>query len=278
MSNARVLFSTGSLFTYDLAHVFDLAAEAGYDGIEMMCDTRYASRNPAYLGELAQRLPIIVLHTPFGGRLMGWSNTHSEITRVQRTLKLAEQLDAQTIVVHLPSKFGWASLNLGKTYIRWPWPGVSRDFKRWLDAGELITLQANTSVQIAVENMPVRNFLGFRSNAAWFNSIDEWSAFHEHLTLDTTHWATFGLSSIEAYHAAGPRVKHIHLSNYDGREHRLPHRGDVDLGAFLQAVAASGYTGTISIEVTPDALAYDNIKAVQRNLRESLEFVRTHLS
>ena len=52
---ARVIFSTGSLYLLDLAHYFELAAEAGFDGIEVMCDTVYSSRDPIYLQTLSER-------------------------------------------------------------------------------------------------------------------------------------------------------------------------------------------------------------------------------
>ncbi len=48
-----IALSTGSLYTYGTARVFELAAEAGYDGIEILTDHRWDSRQPAYLRRLS---------------------------------------------------------------------------------------------------------------------------------------------------------------------------------------------------------------------------------
>lgn len=277
----RVLLSTGSLYLFDTAYTFELAAEAGYDGIEVMCDDRYTTREHRYLRKLRDdyEMPIPVLHTPFSNRLMGWGDADTELGKVRHTLTLAEKLGAESIVVHLPGKLSKASVSIGGFYTRFAWFGRDGAFQRWMASGGLKQLQAGTSVQIAMENMPTKFVWGREIDGTWWNSIDEWSVVHEHLTLDTTHWGTFGVNPVEPLHAAGERVKHIHLSNYESkREHRLPQSGELDLAAFLQALVAMDYRGTVSVEVSPDALAFDTPKATRRKLRDTLDFCRAHLA
>lgn len=277
----RVLLSTGSLWVMDTAYTFEAAAEAGYDGVEVMCDDRYTTREHRYLQKLSAdfALPIPVLHTPFSNRLLGWGNTRTELGKVRHTLTLAEKLNAESIVVHLPAKVGRASISIGSFYRRFVWFSPTQDFQRWLASGGLTQLQRETPVQIALENMPAKQVLGRQVDASWWNSISEWSRIHDHLTLDTTHWGTFGINPIEPLRAAGERVKHIHLSNYEGgREHRLPQTGELDLAAFLRELAHMQFRGTVSVEVTPEALAFDTPKAMRRKLRDTLDFCRTHLS
>ena len=43
-----IALSTGSLYTYGIARVFELAAEAGFDAIEVLADQRWDSRQPDY--------------------------------------------------------------------------------------------------------------------------------------------------------------------------------------------------------------------------------------
>ena len=96
-STPRLLFSTGSLYVYDLSLAFQLSAEAGFDGVEVMCDERYSTRHREYLQQLSDQhnQPIHVLHTPFSPRLPGWYNAqHDQIERITQTLKLAEKLNA----------------------------------------------------------------------------------------------------------------------------------------------------------------------------------------
>ena len=48
-----IALSTGSLHSYGLARVFELAAQVGFDGIEVIVDHRHDSRDPAYLHRLS---------------------------------------------------------------------------------------------------------------------------------------------------------------------------------------------------------------------------------
>jgi sugar phosphate isomerase/epimerase len=62
-----IALSTGSLYTYGIARVFELAAEAGFDAIEVLADQRWDSRQPEYLRRLIQEfgLPVVAIHSPF---------------------------------------------------------------------------------------------------------------------------------------------------------------------------------------------------------------------
>jgi sugar phosphate isomerase/epimerase len=278
MTAARVLFSTGSLHVMDVARCFELAAEAGFDGVEIMCDDRWSTRDPDYLKALMARhgLPVLVAHTPFSRRLHGWPDA-DELKRIQYTLGLARHVEAETIVVHLPRKVGVVFIDMDGRRMMLPWRSPFAAVKRWIER-DLPGAQSGTPVKIALENMPVNRFLGRDWDATWWNTVDAWSRAHAWLTLDTTHWGTKRIDPLTAYRAAAARVCHVHLSNFDGQEHRLPHRGRLDLGALLREMAADGYGGTISVELQPDVLAFADAGALRRNLRDSLAFCREHLS
>ena len=47
-----IALSTGSLYSYGTARVFELAARVGYDGVEVIVDHRWDTRQPAYLRRL----------------------------------------------------------------------------------------------------------------------------------------------------------------------------------------------------------------------------------
>jgi sugar phosphate isomerase/epimerase len=280
MPQPRVIFSTGSLYPLDVARSFELAAEAGFDGIEIMCDERYSSRDPSYLKNLSERsgLPIAVVHTPFSFQLMGWRGAgNDQIERIRRTLELAESLNAGAIVVHLPRYLGYGTLNFGRRRVVFPWTNPTYPVKAWIE-DELPRLQSQTSIKIAIENMPLWKLYGFKVDFTYWNEVQTWSRVHDWLTLDTTHWATKGIDPIEAYNAANGRVCHIHLSNFEnGNEHRLPHQGELDLGAFLRRLVETGFSGTICTELAPDALEFYDTSLLRQNLRDSLAFCREHL-
>lgn len=275
---ARLIFSTGSLYLLDTAQCFALAAEAGFDGVEVMCDGRWSTRDPDYLAGLAEchRLPVLVVHTPFSERTPGWSQGGDQVRRIEHTLRLAKILGAEAIVVHLPERLWLRRYRLLGRTVRIPQRGRFGAVKSWI-AQQLPQVQARTRVKIAVENLPSKRVFGWVLPHVWWNTVAEWSRIHAHLTLDTTHWATHGVDPLVAYRAAGRRVANVHLSNYDGREHRLPHRGRIDLGGLLRAMAADGFAGTISVELHPDALEFQDGVALRRHLRETVAFCRQHL-
>ena len=254
----RFILSTGSLYNYSVDRVFALAAEAGFDGIEMLIDHRWDTRQADYLRHLMEShsLPIPALHSPFSRNCSGWGET--EYGAIARTAELANELGAQVVVHHLPMRFGYAFLQTAGRSLLLPNPFDSgRQYATWLSEG-YAALQTSTDVLLCIENLPATRFLGRRVNPARWNAhsrttLDDITRF-PHITLDTTHLGTWGLDPLEAYDRWGQRVKHVHLSNFDGSEHRRPEDGSLRLDALLARMAADGYPYSISLELHPDAL------------------------
>ncbi len=276
----RFILSTGSLYNYSIDRVFALAAEAGFDGIEMMVDNRWDTRQADYLKQVASdhALPIHALHSPFNRNCRGWGET--EFVAIARTAELAAELGVQVVVHHLPMRVGLAFLQTGSRIIRLPNPfdRGHRQYVAWLN-GSYQALQASTDVLLCIENMPSFRALGMRVNPALWNphsraTLDQIVRF-PNITLDTTHLGTWGLDPLEAYDRWGERVKHVHLSNFDGSEHRRPEVGSLRLDAFLARLAADRYSYSISLELQPDALnAGAPDERVVALLRGSLEYCR----
>lgn len=186
--SARLIFATGSLYLLDSAQCFALAAEAGFDGAEIMCDARWFTHDPEYLASLAERhrLPVLVVHTPFSERTPGWSQGGDQVRRIEQTLWLAETLGAEAIVVHLPERLWLRRYRLLGRTVLVPQPGRFGTVKRWIEQ-QLPQVQARTRVKIAVENLPSKRVFGWVMPHIWWNTVAEWSRVHDHLTLDTTH-------------------------------------------------------------------------------------------
>ena len=75
-----------------------------------------------------------------------------------------------------------------------------------------------------------------------------------------------------------PYKDDVHLSNYDGREHRLPPDGHLDLGALLRRLRENGYQGAISVEAGPEAFEAEDEARCRENLARVLAFCREHLA
>jgi sugar phosphate isomerase/epimerase len=280
-----IALSTGSLHTYGTARIFGLAVEVGYDGVEVMVDHRWDTRQPDYLRRLSgdYNLPVVALHSPFLTLdTPGWSD--DALGRLRHTVNLAQALDVPTVVTHLPFRF---HALVGRWYaaqqhsFKLPVPIRRREhYSRFLCNG-LGSFEAEVGVVVAVENMPAHRFLRWRVNSYAFNSIAEIARF-PHLTLDTTHLGTWGMDPLAVYEQLRERIVHVHLSNFDGAdkkrpvEHRSPPDGHLPLAELLRRLACDGYRGVITVETSPDALDAEDEKKCLAALRRALAFCREH--
>ena len=273
-----ILFSTGSLYSYGTARVFDLAAQVGYDGIEVMVDGRLDTHQPAYLRRLSARtgLPIKVVHSPFTKFVPGWPD--DQAPRLRRSLELAQEVGADRVVAHLPHRYHRLSLrwNLGRprrlqTLIPYP---LHSPYERVLQE-DLAELEAETGVMVGVENMPASRWMFGAVSRYWFNTLEKLAQF-PHLTLDTTHLGTWGMDPLAVYNRLRDRIVHVHLSNFNGEEHRAPDDGELPLDHFLHHLADDGYQGTITIESHPVALRADREESCIRAMADALAFCREH--
>jgi sugar phosphate isomerase/epimerase len=253
-----VVFSTGSLYPFGLERVYSWAAEAGFDGVEIMMDESWDTHQRAYLEHLSDRhgLPILALHPPL--RRGAW-NLGPEETLV-RVARLARGLDVPTVVAHPPPP--------GRALDRWT-AGPLRDAR---DQG----------VSVAVENMP-------RGQPRRVFSIGRYPSCYlpEHLsglgdvTLDTSHVGASRVDLMRAYSALAGQLRHVHLSDSDltgGDQHRLPGKGRLPLRPLLSALARSDYPGTVSLELKPWPLGAPDPKTILERMRGALEFARGALA
>jgi sugar phosphate isomerase/epimerase len=271
-----IALSTGSLFTYGIARVVQIAAAAGFDGLEIMVDDRWDTRDAAYLKALAgvAAMPILSVHAPFRPGIQGWAE--DDVSRLRRTVELAQAVGAHTVVVHPPLRYRWVTLRYPpfiNIAMLTPIPRKSR-YQRWL-ATELEAYQARAGVTIAVENMP-RHRLGPRLvNLFDMNEIRDLRHFAA-ITLDTTHIGTWGVDLLDTYEVLADRVAHVHLSNYNGRQHRLPADGSLALAPFLAALRRRRYAGVITVELEPESAGAGDDAIVHERLVTALAFCREH--
>lgn len=250
----QFLFSSGSLWSYSVARCFRFAAEAGFDGLEIVVDQRWDTRQAEYLRDQidAYRLPVIAVHSPFWPNVPGWPQDSPG--RIVESLRLAEAIGARVVVHHLPLRFGRMLIMGGGRLAQVPIPFWNRQsgYRRWLNE-EYAALQASTDVLLCIENMPAYRRLGRRWNLHYWNDPRQIARFPA-LTLDTTHLGTWGHDPLSVYRRLQGRVAHVHLSNFDGREHRRPADGDLPLDRLLRQMEIDEYDGAVSLELYPDVI------------------------
>ncbi len=232
MSGARVLLSTAPFHHRPLADAFEVAAEAGFDGVELMVTGDSATQDAAGVAALAgaHGLPVPVVHGPFlllTRRALGVD----PLEKAARTLVMARDLGADLVIVHPP--------------YRW-----QQGFRTWLDEQADIDAAAH-GTRVAVENLyPVP--LRVASPRFHTATRPEHLKQHRHVVLDTSHLAVTGVDLGHAWDVVGPRTAHLHVSDHDGGwgDRHLPiGMGTLPLGSLLGRVGRDLPAASVTLEL-----------------------------
>jgi sugar phosphate isomerase/epimerase len=263
--------SADSISPYTLRYAFKLAKDIGFDGLEILANRRRCAYQADYLNRLQSeyRLPILSIHSPYNGYIAAWEI--DEVERVKHSVALAKIVNAQAVIIHPPLRFvrfGTSEM-LADILLHLPFGGQKR-YHQWLKR-ELKSFQSKTPITIAVENLPYICFLGFRFNPYQIGNLAQLKRF-DHLAFDVTHLGKCGIDILKSYEYLKGRIAHVHLSNYNGREHSLLTDGQLPLKQLLRRLKQDDYKGIITIEISSRALGVGNKKMVYNNLIESLSF------
>ncbi len=273
----KVGLSTASVYPLRAEAAFEYAARLGYDGVELMVWGESVSQDIGAVRRLSQkyRVPVLSVHAPcllISQRVWGANPIH----KLERSVRAAERLEAQTVVVHPP--------------FRWQ--------RRYAEgfSDQVAELETRSDVAVAVENMfPFRTdrFFGADQSrermrrrgggpgagiSAFAPSYDPLDGGHAHYTLDLSHTATAGTDALEMARRMGSGLTHLHLCDGTGLpadEHLVPGRGDQPTVEVCQMLAAGDFTGHVVLEVTTSQARSPHER--EALLIESLQFARTHL-
>lgn len=228
----EVVLSTASFFP-DTEHGFRMAAECGYDGVEVMVNHDRRSQSVESVLELAARYEVVIrsVHVPclvVSQHVWGWN---PEI-KLRRSVEMANEVGADIVVVHPP--FRWQR-------------GYADSFKELVD--ELDAGDGGT--RVTVENMYTVEALGRRVDPYRWNDDPAFGAFPA-LTLDTSHAGAARQDPVELYDAMAGRVRHLHLSDSTstaGDEHLPPGMGTLPLDRLTKAMRDDAFDGKVVLEV-----------------------------
>ncbi|GAA0527279.1 sugar phosphate isomerase/epimerase [Saccharopolyspora spinosporotrichia] len=247
---------------------FEMAADLGFDGVEVMVWADAVSQDVAALHRLADRhgVPILAVHAPcllITQRV--WSPEPEE--RLRRSVVAASDLGASTVVVHPP--FRWQR----------------RYAERFSDL--VAELEEASGIRVAVENMfPVRppntwkRLRGGKASglSAFKPSPDPTDVGYNNYTLDLSHAAAAHVDAIELLKRMEDRLAHVHLADGTGAprdEHLLPGQGTQPCAQVCEALAADGFDGSVVLEINTRKARSPKQRAAL--LAEALLFARLHL-
>ncbi|MDF2829148.1 MAG: Xylose isomerase domain protein barrel, partial [Mycobacterium sp.] len=216
----KVGLSTASVYPLRTEAAFEYAARLGYDGVELMVWAETASQDVDAIAKMSAQydVPVLSVHAPcllISQRVWG----ANPIPKLDRSVRAAEELGAQTVVVHPP--------------FRWQ--------RRYAEgfADQVAELESSSDVMVAVENMfPFRTdrFFGAGQSSiermrrrggtpgvavsAFAPSYDPLDGDYAHYTLDLSHAATAGTDAIEMAGRMGvdgpDGLVHLHLCDGSG--------------------------------------------------------------
>lgn len=264
--------STGCIYIYPLRSIFNIASEVGLAGVELVVSPEVELRGGRYARRLAESygLAIFSLHPPILP-FPGWSDYR---TIVPRLVDLALETGADYVVLHPPNALSLAD-GRGRSYVEALKDGLRR--------------AEGTDVRISIEN---RAFFRPRDQHYVLGDLRELRAFADELdlpmVLDTSHAATSSYSLAEAYDIVADRLVNVHLSDLRPppwplnapclhtylKHHQIPGDGQLPLADFLGRLAADGYCGPITLEISPVALRIWWPPDVKRQLARSVAYVR----
>ena len=274
----KVGLSTASVYPLRTEAAFEYAARLGYDGVELMVWAETLSQDIAAVQRLSEQyqVPVLSVHAPcllISQRVWGANPIH----KLARSVRAAEQLGAQTVVVHPP--------------FRW-----QRRYAEGFSA-QVAALEARSEVLVAVENMfPFRADRLFGTGqssiermrkrggrpgvgiSAFAPSYDPLDGNHAHYTLDLSHTATAGTDAVDMAQRMGSGLVHLHLCDGNGAsadEHLVPGHGTQPTVEVCQLLANGDFTGHVVLEVTTSGARSEAER--EALLLESLQFARTHL-
>lgn len=227
-----VMLSSSSVYPESTARAFELAAELGYDGVEIMVTGDRQTQSESQLRYLGDRhgLPVLAVHSPC--LLVStpvWSS--DPLVKLSRSVQMAEAVGAAVVVVHPP--FVWQR-------------AAAAAFP---EAVQL--LQESTAVRIAVENEYPQRRAG-REFSLYRPHWDPTMAPYPWYTLDLSHTAASGSDAIAMARRMGNRLTHLHLADgalLGADQHLPPGEGDQPCRDVLRLVRGIP-AATVCVEIT----------------------------
>lgn len=227
----------------DSARGIQLTKEIGFDTIDIFADPLdISARERRTIREAcrANDLPIIsTVCCALGIADFNPPVRRFHIRRARRYLDFAYDLEGKNLLL-VVGEYTWnREVIAPEEQWKWAFEGVH----------QLGTYAKTLGLEIALEIEPFE--LSIVNNIAKCRRfLNEVALDNVKANVDVSHLALAG-DAPERIHDLAGQIGHVHLSDCDGKKHGdlPPGRGVVDFPPFLKALKASGFNGSVSIEL-----------------------------
>jgi len=272
-ANVLLSFSTSCLYGFPLRTAFALAAEAGFEGVELVMGPEVWLRGTRYASSLAREygLHIYSIHPTS----LAISPQGRGTGRIRDAVIAALELDCPCVVVHVPGVGCW----------------TDSAAQQWLRAVEDCRSQVRGSVtRLALEN---RGKGPKPTDPTVLGDLPALIAFaREHdldITFDTCHAGSAHLDLLQAYDLLRTRIVNVHFSDLIPlshgmnlglvraffAHHQMPGEGDLPLAKLLSRLALERFSGAVTVEVGMVGLRAWSRGQLRCQLARIVEYVRS---
>lgn len=299
----RLGFVSAILPEESLESVFQIAADVGYDCVEVMCwPVGKATRRYAGITHIdvdgfsaSQAAEVRALTQRYGVQISGLGYYPNPLA--------PDNDESRTAVDHLKKVIvASAELGLGRvnTFVgRDPAKSVEKNWPKFLDTWQpLIEFAQQHGVKIGIENCPMlftedewpggKNLA--HSPAIWRKMFESIPSDHFGLNYDPSHMVFQQMDYLAPMRDFASRLFHIHAKDVRVDQHKLdqvgtlaypnlyhtpklPGLGEVDWGRFFSVLGDAGYRGPVCVEVE-DRIYEGSLENRILALRQSHDYLR----
>ena len=252
--------------------VFRLAAEAGFEGIELVMAPEVWLRGSGHVGALAREYGLSV--SSVHQALMPGGPRGSGTGRMGDALRMALDLGCPRVVIHDPGAARWADPKA----------------QHWLRAIEACQARAlGSGTRLALENAGIYRDIDLHNIIGSPAVLADFARRHDlDITLDTCHAGTTGIPLSESYSLLKDRLVNVHLSDLKrlrptidhhllynlSSHHQTPGEGFLPLRQLISQLARDGFQGPVTLETSFVAMRAWSRQECQRKLRRVADYVR----
>lgn len=299
----RLGFVSAILPEESLESVFRIAADVGYDCVEVMCwPVGKATRRYAGITHIdvdgfsaSQAAEVRALTQRYGVQISGLGYYPNPLA--------PDNDESRTAVEHLKKVIvASAELGLGRvnTFVgRDPAKSVEKNWPKFLDTWQpLIEFAQQHGVKIGIENCPMlftedewpggKNLA--HSPVIWRKMFESIPSDHFGLNYDPSHMVFQQMDYLAPMRDFASRLFHIHAKDVRVDQHKLdqvgtlaypnlyhtpklPGLGEVDWGRFFSVLGDAGYRGPVCVEVE-DRIYEGSLENRILALRQSHDYLR----